>query len=79
MCPACRVLGVPALQETDAELGVANPGETFVAEIQATAMPSNLALASSFEYSTSARRQAKASAAKRAPKASLCCLAERPI
>ncbi len=41
-------LGIPALQETDAELGVANPGEVRPGDT-ATAMPSNLALASSWD------------------------------
>ena len=41
-------LGIPALQETDAELGVANPGDVRPADT-ATAMPSNLALASTWD------------------------------
>jgi beta-glucosidase len=40
-------LGIPALQETDAELGVANPGHVRHGDT-ATAMPSDLALASSW-------------------------------
>lgn len=40
-------LGIPALQETDAELGVANPGEVRHGDA-ATAMPSDLALASTW-------------------------------
>jgi beta-glucosidase len=41
-------LGIPALQETDAELGIANPGNIRRGET-ATAMPSDLALASSWD------------------------------
>jgi beta-glucosidase len=41
-------LGIPALQETDAELGVANPGDARPGDT-ATAMPSNLALASTWD------------------------------
>jgi beta-glucosidase len=41
-------LGVPALQETDAELGVANPGDVRLGDT-ATAMPSGLALASTWD------------------------------
>ncbi len=40
-------LGIPALQETDAELGVANPGSVRPGDT-ATAMPSDLALASTW-------------------------------
>ena len=40
-------LGIPALQETDAELGVANPGDVRPGDT-ATAMPSDLALASTW-------------------------------
>ena len=48
-------LGVPALQETDAELGIANPGNVRPGD-EATAMPSGLALASTWDLSI-ARRQ----------------------
>ena len=48
-------LGVPALQETDAELGVADPGNIRPGDT-ATAMPSDLALASSWDEAL-ARRQ----------------------
>ncbi len=41
-------LGIPALQETDAELGVANPGAVRPGDT-ATAMPSDLALASTWD------------------------------
>ena len=41
-------LGIPALQETDAELGVANPGNIRPGDT-ATAMPSDLALASTWD------------------------------
>ena len=51
-------LGVPGLQETDAELGVANPGNIRRGDT-ATAMPSNLALASTWD-SALARRQGEA-------------------
>jgi len=40
-------LGIPPLQETDAELGIANPGDVRPGDT-ATAMPSNLALASTW-------------------------------
>ena len=43
-------LGIPALQETDAELGVANPGAVRPGDT-ATAMPSDLALASTWDLS----------------------------
>jgi beta-glucosidase len=45
--PGVPRLGIPALQETDAELGVANPGDVRPGDT-ATAMPSNLALASTW-------------------------------
>jgi beta-glucosidase len=48
-------LGIPALQETDAELGVANPGNIRPGD-KATAMPSDLALASTWDVGI-ARRQ----------------------
>jgi len=50
--------GVPALQETDAELGVANPGNIRRGDT-ATAMPANLALASTWDPAL-ARRQGEA-------------------
>ena len=53
--PGVPRLGVPALQETDAELGVANPGNIRRGDT-ATAMPSNLALASTWNVDL-ARRQ----------------------
>jgi beta-glucosidase len=46
--PCVPRLGIPALQETDAELGVANPGDVRPGDT-ATAMPSNLALASTWD------------------------------
>ncbi len=46
--PGVARLGVPDLQETDGELGIANPGDVRRSDT-ATAMPSNLALASSFD------------------------------
>ncbi len=51
-------LGIPALQETDAELGVANPGDIRRGD-SATAMPSDLALASTWDLAV-ARRQGEA-------------------
>jgi len=51
-------LGIPALQETDAELGVANPGNVRPGDT-ATAMPSDLALASTWDPAL-ARLQGKA-------------------
>ena len=55
--PGIPRLGVPALQETDAELGVANPGNIRRGDT-ATAMPSNRALASSWDPAL-AQRQGK--------------------
>ena len=46
--PGVPRLGIPALQETDAELGVANPGDVRPGDT-ATAMPSDLALASTWD------------------------------
>jgi beta-glucosidase len=46
--PGVPRLGIPALQETDAELGVANPGDVRHGDT-ATAMPSSLALASTWD------------------------------
>ncbi len=54
-------LGVPALQETDGPLGVANPGDIRRGDT-ATAMPSNLALAATWDLKL-ARRQGEAVAA----------------
>jgi beta-glucosidase len=56
--PGIGRLGVPALQETDAELGVANPGNIRPGDT-ATAMPSDLALASTWDLAL-ARRQGEA-------------------
>jgi beta-glucosidase len=56
--PGVPRLGVPALQETDAELGVANPGAVRPGDT-ATAMPSDLALASTWDLGV-ARRQGEA-------------------
>jgi len=56
--PGIPRLGIPALQETDAELGVANPGNIRRGD-QATAMPADLALASSWDVAL-ARRQGEA-------------------
>ena len=56
--PGVPRLGVAALQETDAELGVANPGNIRPGDT-ATAMPSDLALASSWDLPL-ARRQGEA-------------------
>jgi len=56
--PGIPRLGIPALQETDAELGVANPGRIRPGD-GATAMPSDLALAASFDPPL-ARRQGEA-------------------
>lgn len=46
--PGVRRLGIPALQETDASLGIANPGEVRDGD-RATALPSGLALAATFD------------------------------
>jgi beta-glucosidase len=46
--PGIPSLGIPALQETDGELGVANPGNIRPGD-SATAMPSDLALASTWD------------------------------
>ena len=63
--PGIPRLGVPALQETDAELGVANPGNIRPGDT-ATAMPSDLALASSWDLAL-ARRQGE-SGRRRSPR-----------
>ena len=55
--PGVPRLGVPALQETDAELGIANPGDVRRGDT-ATAMPSSLALAATFDLAL-ARRQGR--------------------
>ncbi len=46
--PGIARLGIPALQETDAELGVANPGNVRPGDT-ATAMPSDLVLAATWD------------------------------
>ena len=46
--PGVPRLGIPPLQESDAELGVGNPGEIRKGDT-ATAMPSNLALAATWD------------------------------
>jgi beta-glucosidase len=56
--PGVPRLGIPPLQETDAELGIANPGYVRPGDT-ATAMPSDLALASTWDVVT-ARRQGEA-------------------
>ncbi|HZZ63441.1 MAG TPA: beta-glucosidase [Roseiarcus sp.] len=56
--PGIPRLGIPALQETDAELGVANPGSIRRGDT-ATSMPSDLALASTWDLPL-ARRQGEA-------------------
>ena len=53
--PGISRLGVPALQETDGPLGVANPGGIRRGDT-ATAMPSNIALAATWDLEL-ARRQ----------------------
>ena len=58
-------LGVPALQETDAELGVANPGNIRRGDT-ATAMPSDLALASTWDLALAGRQGAAVAAEARA-------------
>ncbi len=56
--PGVPRLGIPPLQETDAELGVANPGHIRRGDT-ATAMPSDLALASTWDLAL-ARREGEA-------------------
>jgi beta-glucosidase len=56
--PGIARLGIPPLQETDAELGIANPGFIRRGDT-ATAMPSDLALAATWDPSL-ARRQGEA-------------------
>ena len=75
--PGVPRLGIPALQETDAELGVANPGDVRPGDT-ATAMPSDLALASTWDMSL-ARLQGQTVAGKRARKASMSFSAAPPI
>src|SRR5277367_5414898 len=56
--PGIPRLGIPPLQETDAELGIANPGFIRRGDT-ATAMPSDLALAATWDLDL-ARRQGEA-------------------
>jgi beta-glucosidase len=56
--PGVPRLRIPPLQETDAELGIANPGYIRPGDT-ATAMPSDLALASTWDITT-VRRQGEA-------------------
>ena len=56
--PGVPRLGIPPLQETDAELGIADPGNIRRRDT-ATAMPSNLALAATWDPAL-ARRQGEA-------------------
>jgi beta-glucosidase len=56
--PGVPRLGIPPLQETDAELGIANPGNIRSGDT-ATAMPSDLALASTWDL-VLAKRQGEA-------------------
>jgi len=63
--PGIPRLGLPALQETDAELGVANPGHIRRGDA-ATAMPSDLALASSWDEALARRQGATVAAEARA-------------
>ena len=56
--PSIPRLGIPPLQETDAELGVANPGNIRRGD-RAAAMPSDLALAATFDLDL-ARAQGEA-------------------
>ncbi|MBV9286514.1 MAG: glycoside hydrolase family 3 protein [Hyphomicrobiales bacterium] len=56
--PGIPRLGIPPLQETDGELGVANPGNIRRGD-RATAMPSDLALAATFDLDL-ARAQGEA-------------------
>ncbi|MBV8442645.1 MAG: glycoside hydrolase family 3 protein [Hyphomicrobiales bacterium] len=58
-------LGIPALQETDAELGIANPGNIRPGDT-ATAMPSDLALASTWDLGIARRQGAAVGAEARA-------------
>ena len=71
--PGIPRLGVPALQETDGPLGVANPGDIRRGDT-ATAMPSNLALAATWDLKL-ARRQGEAVGADARAKGSTCCSA----
>ncbi len=61
--PAIARLGIPPLQESDAGLGVANPTN---APFDATAMPSGLALAATFDPGLAARAGAAIGAEARA-------------
>ncbi|MCL2430256.1 MAG: beta-glucosidase [Alphaproteobacteria bacterium] len=58
-------LGIPALQETDAGLGIANPGNVRPND-QATPLPSGLALAASFDAALAERAGAMIGAEARA-------------
>jgi beta-glucosidase len=63
--PGIPRLGIPALQETDAELGVANPGNIRRGDT-ATAMPSDLALASTWDLALAKRQGESVGAEARA-------------
>ena len=63
--PGIPRLGIPALQETDAELGVANPGDVRPGDT-ATAMPSDLALASTWDSALAQRQGQSVGAEARA-------------
>ncbi len=63
--PGVPRLGVPPLQETDAELGIGDPGNIRRGDT-ATAMPSNLALASSWDPGLARRQGAAVGAEARA-------------
>lgn len=63
--PGVARLGVPPLQETDAELGVANPGGIRRGDA-ATAMPADLALASTWDLDLARRQGAAVGAEARA-------------
>jgi beta-glucosidase len=63
--PGVPRLGIPALQESDAGLGVANPENTRVGD-QATPLPSGLAIAATFDPALAERGGAMIGAEARA-------------
>jgi len=71
--PGIARLGVPPQLSTDASLGVVNPGQLRMGDV-ATAMPSGLSLASSFDPIL-AERVGVTMERKRGPRASTSCSA----
>ena len=69
--PGLARLGIPALYETDASVGVANPRGIRPGDV-ATALPASIALASTFDPSLAYGAAAPWWAQRRGPRASMC-------